>query len=467
MLKQRFFLGSVAFGISFGISFLTGRDVGKAIATSTTTAVIAVAAAIAVDRQYYQSAHTRIADLKDHIQALQKRRAETYQAYMQLEAERAQLTDELGRLSIQPQPPRLVGSPWPAALPASRKALSWDLSAPADTQPAIAVPPYDRPTEIPSLDRPPWGQSDAMPPQLLTEATATKRKIEASLAALQTELSQIKGQISDHRQTREKLSRELVDLREQKRQLDATTKALRGEVKELEACRVELEQFLTDATVKKQELETGSHPLQEMLRQLQTQTTLLQAELHELETHILDRRHQKALLEETLAKLQTVAPSTEPLSLPALTVNPPDSRNGNYPGSAPASTRMPVKPSQSRRSSPSPSVATVLPEPITAEPPASDLPPEWTELMVQLPDYEFQVLKVIVEQTNPAAIIKRIAEENLTMPELLVDSINERALDTVGDILIDASAGAGAAAIVRDHLKMVKKLIKTYEYLAN
>jgi hypothetical protein len=77
------------------------------------------------------------------------------------------------------------------------------------------------------------------------------------------------------------------------------------------------------------------------------------------------------------------------------------------------------------------------------------------------------VLKVIVEQNNPAVMLKHIAEENLTMPELLIDSINERALETIGDLLIDASAGAKAAVIVRDHLKTVKKLLKTYEYLVN
>jgi len=84
-----------------------------------------------------------------------------------------------------------------------------------------------------------------------------------------------------------------------------------------------------------------------------------------------------------------------------------------------------------------------------------------------LPEYELQALKVIVEQAHPAAALKHIAEENLTMPELLIDSINERALETVGDLLIDAGSGAGSATIVRDHLKIVKKLLKTYDYLVH
>jgi len=111
--------------------------------------------------------------------------------------------------------------------------------------------------------------------------------------------------------------------------------------------------------------------------------------------------------------------------------------------------------------------ATLLSESIATEKPISDLPSEWTEFMVQLPEYELQALKVIVEQAHPAAALKHIAEENLTMPELLIDSINERALETVGDLLIDAGSGAGSATIVRDHLKIVKKLLKTYDYLVH
>jgi 2-succinyl-5-enolpyruvyl-6-hydroxy-3-cyclohexene-1-carboxylate synthase len=70
-----------------------------------------------------------------------------------------------------------------------------------------------------------------------------------------------------------------------------------------------------------------------------------------------------------------------------------------------------------------------------------------------------------VEQNNPASVIKKIAEDNLTMPEALIDSINELALESVGDIIIEPGSGSGPATIAREHLKTVKKLIKTYEYL--
>jgi predicted nucleic acid-binding Zn-ribbon protein len=505
MVKQRFFLGSVAFGISFGISFLTSRNLGNAIGSGVTTTVATVVAAVVVDRKYHGQAYNRIADLKNHIQALQQRRAEAYHAYQQLEAEKEHLAVSLNTLAMQPGPPQfmpsgppqLMSAPTSRTLPASLQALSWDLSAAARTTPPIDVRPYELPTEIPATGRPNAMRSDAtrldndLNQELLADATAAKRKIEANLAALQAELSQIKGQITDHRQTREKLSRELANLREEKRQLEATAKTLKSEVQELEACRIELEQFLAYAEAKKHELETGTNPLQEALKQLQAQVSALQDELQSLEAQILDRRSQKEALDQQLDALNvqlTVAamPATQAATVPSkASVLPelkgkkgsPEGSNGNGDGNAKkaivfqdTSFKQPVAATTTPQPLKSPTqtkTAVVLPEPIALEKTSSDLPSEWTEFMVQLPDYELQVIKVLVEQNRPAAVLKHIAEENLTMPELLIDSINERALETIGDLLIDAGSGAGSATIVRDHLKTVKKLLETYEYLAH
>ncbi len=505
MVKQRLFLGSVAFGISFGISFLMGRGLGSAIASGVTTTVATVVAAAVVDRQQDQHAHSRIADLKHHIQALQQRRAEAYQSYMQLEAEKEHLAMSLNTLAFQSgQTPfqsdqrYMTGSPAPKMLPPSPKTLSWKIAPSPEADPSgdasrPKVPAYELPTELTAknaaVSSPAWGRSDTeISPQILSDAAATKQKIETSLAALQTELSQIKGHITDHRQTREKLSRDVADASEENRLLDATVKTLRGEVQDLETCRVELEQFLAYAEAKKQELESGSNPLQEALKQLQTQVELLQAELGELEVQILDRRSQKDLLEQEVAALNVLQQASQ-ASLVLLEETEVPSKNGgarngsNNQADANVAVRAKktIAPQETATKRPTTiatarplkagsaqvNAAALLPEPLVADKPSTELPNEWTEFMVQSPEYELQVLKVIVEQNNPAAVLKHIAEENLTMPELLIDSINERALETIGDLLIDASAGAGSAAIVRDHLKTVKKLLRTYEYLVN
>jgi hypothetical protein len=112
-------------------------------------------------------------------------------------------------------------------------------------------------------------------------------------------------------------------------------------------------------------------------------------------------------------------------------------------------------------------VSTNLPTPSfqTSEASSQELPDEWQELLVQLPEYELEVLRAIVEQNNPVPVIRKIAEENLTMPELLIDSINERALESVGDLIITTGTGVGSAKVAREHLKTVRKLLNIYEYL--
>ncbi|HAJ59637.1 MAG TPA: hypothetical protein DCP31_10500 [Cyanobacteria bacterium UBA8543] len=89
-----------------------------------------------------------------------------------------------------------------------------------------------------------------------------------------------------------------------------------------------------------------------------------------------------------------------------------------------------------------------------------ELPDEWTEFRLQLADYEFLVLKAIAEQDNPSGVIKKIAQEHLTMPEVLIDSINERAMDAIGDLIIDS--GSSSTPLIRaEYSAAVKNLIKS------
>jgi phage shock protein A len=523
MLRSRLLLGSIAFGVSFGINFLTSRDANKAFIAGLTTVPAAVIAALVVDRRNYSHAETRLAVLKRHIRALQQRRAEAYRALVEVETTpKEQTILSFNSVPLQPQQRQL-----PAAAAPSKKVISWDLSTPFKVEEAIIeVKPYELPTElqIPQPAEAAFNQvheSETELSQVLAEATVTKRKIAANLNSLQTELSQIKTQIVEQRQTRDKLVRELADLKQQKQRLEAESLTVKKDVEDLRRCQTELEQFLTYAEGKKQELETGSHPLQtalkelqgqvnklqdelhrleiqvsdrkiqkndldrqltshplhESVKQLQTQINALQGELHGLETQINERKSQKDYLEQQISALKTQPqPLKERPAQPNRLQIEKNGSNGHSisPTKKPSNESKASKETHSQVALPvtSSTVQAVVKDPVVAKPDAvkpekssSDLPPEWTEFMVQLPEYELQVLRAIVEQNNPASVIKKIAEDNLTMPEALIDSINELALESVGDIIIEPGSGSGSAAIAREHIKTVKKLIKTYEYL--
>ena len=66
-------------------------------------------------------------------------------------------------------------------------------------------------------------------------------------------------------------------------------------------------------------------------------------------------------------------------------------------------------------------------------------------------------MRVLVEDTDPSNAVTEIARENGTMPEVLIDSINEAALDAVGDIIIDTSATP--IAVEEEDFAMVQKLV--------
>ena len=87
---------------------------------------------------------------------------------------------------------------------------------------------------------------------------------------------------------------------------------------------------------------------------------------------------------------------------------------------------------------------------------SDNLDAEWAEFVAQLTYPELEVLKAIVQQDNPNATIKNIAESNITMPELLIDGINMRAIATVGDIIIEPGTDYPIIAD-SEYLENVKK----------
>jgi len=68
---------------------------------------------------------------------------------------------------------------------------------------------------------------------------------------------------------------------------------------------------------------------------------------------------------------------------------------------------------------------------------ADDLPEEWAELLAGLAEPHRAALRAILEHQDPTGELARIAAEHVTMPELLVDSINEVAVATIGDVIIE------------------------------
>lgn len=82
-----------------------------------------------------------------------------------------------------------------------------------------------------------------------------------------------------------------------------------------------------------------------------------------------------------------------------------------------------------------PPLSTPSPTPFSTN--AGDVDDEWIEFAQQLSEAQRAVLERVLTEDAGADTLEKIAEQYITMPALLLDSINEIAQDTIGDLLLD------------------------------
>lgn len=462
MLNPWLILASLAFAVSFGVSLLMAQAMGGALIAGSMAALTALVTTGAVNWYRNHGMDTRAIALKQQIRLLQRQRANEHQAMLEMSAERERVAQALNSMQTQLRQYQLSGT-----APQSQKVFSWNLPANAP-EVAIAAPHPAAPSAYEAAE-------DDLN-QFLLEAAATKQKIIASLNHLQAELSQLNTQITDHRQVRDHLGQEIKSLTQQKQHLTTSAQQLQAEMEELERCRGELDQYISYVEAKKQELEAGSNPLQQALKQLQEQVTALQEELRQLESQVTirrqdketlehqikDRRQEKESLEKQIAQLQA-----QKSSLPHQ-VNQAEAAGSDSQRSSKSATHSQETSTGNGKSSASiaKTANPALQRPSTSnsgENPADALPDRWTEFMVQLSDYELQILRAIALESNPLRILNRIAEDNFTTVDELVESINQRSQEIIGDRVIKSRSGFGPPTLFREHQKTIKKLIETYE----
>lgn len=275
-----------------------------------------------------------------------------------------------------------------------KEELSWNLTSP-QASPANQI--YSLQIKLQELE-----QKEAELNKSLSATLSTKQRAELGLKTAQAELNQLQAQLAEQQNNKAALSQEVNALIKQKQQLETQLVTLQPKVRDLEQYRSELNQFFASAEPKRQQVENSSRSLQGAIEQLQTQISSLHGELGQLETQILDRRSQKESLDQELAVLREQLESGKPLESP--------------------------------------------------------LPPEWAAFLRQLSAPEFEALRAIVEQPNPSPTLKHIAEQSLTMPELLIDGINEHAIDTIGDFVLDP--GSGSAIVAPEYVEIIKQLLQ-------
>ncbi len=215
-----------------------------------------------------------------------------------------------------------------------------------------------------------------------------------------------------------------------KPQIEEKLYELRIQLQDLEVEVSQKNQLLIDTTTDRENIESS-------LSDVQTQIVEQQAELQQLQSQVLLLQEERDLLQSQVWDLLQQVETLNPETLPERVLE--DSQE-LFPFNE-------------------------IIEPIATIDSTSDVsenfPEEWNHFLQQLADYEIQVLKAILEQENPRDSIKKIAEENITMPNLLIDAINDKSDDTLDELIIDPRVEN--PEIYHEHISNVRKIIEIYQ----
>ncbi len=442
MTGNRFVLSSVAFGVSFGVTLgLSRGDFMQAIGHGSLTFISSQIGCLVAQRQPEEEDDNeqglwRVEELRGHIRALQQRRAKAYDDLTQLTQERDRVTKSLQGMQGQVQQLQAKSD----TLWKQKEALSWNLSNPAPRRTMAELQSSEAQLKnseahINSLER-----EEADLNRSLSTTLSAKQRAEAQLTTTQSDLNQLFAQVAEQKANKTQLLSDITALTEQRQKLTQDLATIEAEIQSLDRYRLELGRLIQAAEPARQQVATGSQSLQTAIDQLQGQIGSLHGELESLETQILDRRTQKESLDQEIDSLRTQKSRVKPTDLkhsdPWETNGTVSSKNGQTDSSAPIELDFSQEP---------------------------NLDPAWANFAKLLPKYEVQALTAIARHASPGQRLKQIAEANHTMPELLIDAINERALETIGDILLEPSAQSGTPVIAQEYEASVQAILRAYD----
>ncbi|MEH2383614.1 MAG: tellurite resistance TerB C-terminal domain-containing protein [Nostoc sp.] len=417
MISNRLILGIVAFSVSFGLSLVPNWDFNKAFLTGIITAVTIYAAALFVDKRRRNYEMFVLGSLRKRIKDMEGLKARVVREINQIEEHHNLLYAESQQLQNQVTESRN-----------QRDSLHRELRTFAGQKKQLETEISSLQTEINNLQK-----NQAELNNAFSVLTAEKRRLESNCNASRSEITLLQSQISELQQEKQEIESNLTLLGRLKPQLEEKLYELRIAIQELEVETNQKNQMLVATKTERENIQTilNSSQIQlaenkAELQQLQGQISLLQEERDSLQNQVW----------ELLQQIETF--NTEPLS-----DNSQEDDMELFPFSEMIESSAIIDTSEVDIS--------------------ENIPHEWAKFLENLPGYELQVLKAIVEQENPKAAIKKIAEANITMPNLLIDSINERANDIIGELIINTDSES--PKVDQEHITYVKKIIAIYEDL--
>jgi chromosome segregation ATPase len=418
IVSNRLFLGIVAFSVSFGLSLVPNWDYTKAFVTGIITLIATYAAVFCVDRRRKNYEMFVLSSLHKRIKELEGLKSRIAREISQIEEHRIGLYNDFQQIQNKV-----------AECRNQRDSINRELSTFAGQKKQLENEINALKTEIHNLDK-----NKAELNTSFSVLTAEKRRLELNCNVSRSEINQLQSQIVELQEEKAEIENNVTLLGRLKPQIEEKLYELQVQVQNLELEITQKNQLLLSTTNDRENIESN-------LNDVQTKIIEQQTELNHLQGQVLLLQQERDLLQsqvwDLLQQIETINPEILPEQID-------EDIHDNISEIFPFEEL--IQP-----------LATIDIISDTSE----DLPEEWSHFLQLLPDYEIQVLKAILEQENSHDIIKKIAEANITMPNLIIDSINDKADDTLGELIIDPRAEN--PEIYHEHISNVNKMLAIYQ----
>ena len=297
--------------------------------------------------------------------------------------------------------------------------------------------------------------------QTLASAADIKQELEASIHALQVERNQLLHRVSELHCQRNGLYRELHTLQQQQQQQQQNVYSKQTQLQQLEKQKLELEQTLHLQTTQIRPVETRIRSLKSEFSQIEAQISERQAQKQQLDLSLASLVHQKQHLSAEIQELREAQKALEEIQHELkFTVSFLTHKKQELEDNLVATGQKREKVQQQMTE---PSKTESLVEASNHLDRMPFLPKEWLEWLdfyQQLNQEDRSVLKAILTQDETT--LKQIADQKATMTEVLIDSLNENAINTLGDTVFVRSSNSIIPDIYEEYSHILLKPKSVY-----
>lgn len=297
--------------------------------------------------------------------------------------------------------------------------------------------------------------------QALRATSEQKQQTETNINFLQVQLRQLSERTTEQRYYQQQITQQLDLLVQQKSSLETSYQELQAQVQLLEQHKGELDRSVRSLKKLKHDAEAEFHLFETQLQELRNQVTSLHIQKQELEDGVTLLNRLKPQLEEKSHQLQTEIQQLETQqaklseSLNVIFTQ----KNTNQIHLSLLNQELLEQQAKNKQIKQELTQLIEQKNNFFSAQNTDKVPEEWQSFIAHLSQPELQVVEAIMQQSDPSTAIKKIAEDNITMPELLIDSINECALDTIGDLLIEPGSDSIPLGIMEEYLIQLNKIL--------